>query len=70
MQGCQKLEEQMEGIQEQLGEIQERQTEFQRTFDSIVSRLEHVETARLQSIPEGLILPPECFTADSVRSLP
>ena len=37
VQGCQKLEEQMEGIQEQLGEVQEKQTEFQITFDSIMS---------------------------------
>ena len=70
VQGCQNLEEQMEGIQEQLGEIQQKQTEFQMAFDSIVSRLEQVETARLQSIPEGSTSPPGGFTADSVRSLP
>ena len=70
VQGCQNLEEQIEGIHEQLGEIQQRQTEFQMTLDSIVSRLEQVETARLQSIPEGSTSPPRCFTADSVQSLP
>ena len=70
VQGCQKLEEQIEGIQEQLGEIQQRQTEFQMTFDSIVSRLEQVETARLQSIPEGSTSPPGYVTVDSARSLP
>ena len=59
----------MEGIQVQLEEVQEKQTEFQITFDSILSRLEQVETARLQSIPEGSTSPPG-FTADSVRSMP
>ena len=38
--GCQELEDTLGGVQDQLGEIQRRQTEFQAACDSILHRLE------------------------------
>ena len=38
--GCQELEDTLGGVQEQLGEIQRRQTEFQAACDFILHRLE------------------------------
>ena len=60
----------MEGVQKQLGKIQTRQTEFQAACDSILHRLEQLESSRLRSIPEASVSPPGPQTADSVRSLP
>ena len=70
MKGCRELEDIVEGVQQQLGEIQERQVGFQATLDTILQRLEVVENPRMCSIPEGSFSPPGQYTADSVRSLP
>ena len=40
VQGCQELEDKMEGIQVQLGGIQEKQDEHQNILDVILPRLE------------------------------
>ena len=68
--GSQELEDTLGGVQEQLGEIQRRQTEFQAACDSVLHRLEQLESSRLRSIPEASVSPPGPQTADSVRSLP
>ena len=68
--GCQELEDTLGGVQKQLGEIERRQTEFQTACDSILHRLEQLESSRLRSIPEASVSPSGPQTADSVRSLP
>ena len=40
VQGCQEMADQIESIQKQLEDIQQRQTEFQALFDFILPRLE------------------------------
>ena len=49
--GCQELEDRLDGIQVQLGAVQQRQSEHQHLFNVILPRLEQLEAARLQSIP-------------------
>ena len=66
--GCQELEDTLGGVQEQLGEIQRRQTEFQAACDSILHRLEQLESSRLRSIPEVSVSPPGSRAVDSVQS--
>ena len=70
VQGCQELEDKIDGIQEQLGEIQQKQDEHQNILDAILPRLEQVESTRLHSIPEVSVSPTGFYTADSVQSLP
>ena len=73
IQGCQELEDRMDsldGIRDQLGEIQRRETGIQNAFDVLLHRLERVESCKLCPIREESVSPPGQQTVDSVRSMP
>ena len=73
MRGCQELEDRLdslEGIRDQLGEIQRRQTGIQNAFDVLLHRLERVESSKLRPIRKESVSPPGQQTVDGVRSMP